>query len=87
MALAKNDMRMSIRTNSKLYKQAADILAEYGLDVPTTFNMLLHQIINVQGFPFELQRSPYDKKITEALQEGLIDAGDTDDFENMMRNV
>ena len=52
---------INIRVDSEVKEQAAEILEGLGLSLSQAFNLMLYQVKNIRGLPFEIkQRLPIE---------------------------
>lgn len=63
----KKTSAISIRVDGDLKEQSEKIMAEFGLNMTTTVNMLLKQIVREHSIPLSLSMSPESK-----LREDLV---------------
>ena len=52
---------ISIRVDAQLKEQSEKVMGEFGLNMTTTVNMLLHQIVREQSIPLSLSVNPAAK--------------------------
>ena len=61
------DTSMTIRTNSKVKKQAQDVYSKLGIDMSTAINVFLRQSIRYKGFPFDVTLQEPNKRTRKAI--------------------
>lgn len=60
---------ISVLIDSDLKEEAASILEEYGLDIPSVVNLFLHQCVLRRGLPFDVTLPSYKRKTLAAMEE------------------
>ncbi len=64
--IMKKSTAISIRVDGDLKEKSEKIMAEFGLNMTTTVNMLLRQIVREQAIPLSLTANP-DAKLKDDL--------------------
>ena len=60
---------VNVRIEPKLKKQAEDVFAALGISVSSAINMFYHQVVRVNGIPFELKADVPNKETLKAINE------------------
>lgn len=60
---------ISVLIDSDLKEEAASILEECGLDIPSAVNLFLHQCVLRRGLPFDVTLPSYKRKTLAAMEE------------------
>lgn len=60
---------ISILIDSDIQKEAAFILQQYGLDIPSAVNLFLRQCVLRGGLPFDVALPTYKRKTLAAMEE------------------
>jgi len=60
---------LTIRVDSEIKQQAQSILSDIGLDMTSAINVYLRKIIQHEGIPFELKRTPYNEETMQIIEE------------------
>ena len=68
-----SDTSMTIRTNSKIKKQAQEVYSKLGIDMSTAINVFLRQSIRYKGFPFEVTLQEPNEKTKRAIMAAVRD--------------
>ena len=74
---------MTIRTNSKIKKQAQDVYTKLGIDMSTAINVFLRQSIRYKGFPFEVTLQEPNEKTKRAIKAAVHDKDMHGPFESI----
>jgi DNA-damage-inducible protein J len=77
------DATVRARVDSKLKKEAEEILAEIGLTTSQAITMLLKSVTRERGIPFEL-KIPNETTL-KAMQEAKDGIGETISFEDFIK--
>lgn len=64
---------ISIRVDDGLKEQAEKVMSEYGLNMSTTVNMLLKQIVREQAIPLSLGRENNENQLLKDLLAAQLD--------------
>ncbi len=59
---------LQLRIDDTLRKEASDIYAQLGLDLPTAIRMFLTRSVQVRGIPFSMILPEEDYKATAAIE-------------------
>ncbi len=60
---------INVNVDSRIKKDASNILKDLGLNMSTFINMALIQVVKRNGLPFEVVNTKPDKDMIEALSE------------------
>ncbi len=60
---------LTIRVDSEIKQQVQSILSDIGLDMTSAINVYLRKIIQHEGIPFELKRTPYNEETMQIIEE------------------
>lgn len=58
---------LQLRIDDKLRKEASELYAKLGLDLPTAIRMFLTRSVQVRGIPFSMQFSEEEYKAMDAV--------------------
>lgn len=78
-----SDTSMTIRTNSKIKKQAQEVYSKLGIDMSTAINVFLRQSIRHKGFPFEVTLQEPNKTTRRAIKAAVRDEDMYGPFESI----
>lgn len=68
---------INVNVDSKLKKEATNVLNSLGLNMSTAINMFLTQVVKRDGIPFEIVNPNPSKEMLKALKEAEIIAKDS----------
>lgn len=68
---------INVNVDSKLKKEATNVLNSLGLNMSTAINMFLTQVVKRDGIPFEIVNPNPSKVMLKALKEAEIIAKDS----------
>jgi addiction module RelB/DinJ family antitoxin len=79
---------VNVRVSKKTREEAEQFLNNYGITVGDAVNMLLHQIVNHKGLPFELRPTPATMKAIRGIQLDESEGGysNVDNIDELFQN-
>ncbi len=80
----KSSEQLQIRIDSKMKKEAKQILAGLGMDMSSAIKLFLKQVINTKNFPCEIRdANGLTLRSAEVLRESIVDVeNSTKSFKN-----
>jgi len=66
---ANSGSTINVNVDSKLKKEATEILNDLGLNMSVAINMFLNQVVKRGGIPFRITNKKPNKELLEALEE------------------
>ena len=67
--MANSGSTINVNVDSKLKKEATEILNDLGLNMSVAINMFLNQVVKRGGIPFRVTNKKPNKELLEALEE------------------
>ncbi len=64
-----NTSAINVNVDSKLKKEATEVLNSLGLNMSTAINIFLTQVVKRDGIPFEVTNPKPTRKLLKALKE------------------